>query len=151
MLSYFVNYGISEDIPGTPPLQWRLAFGMQLIPGSLLLIGMLFQPESPRWLVEKNRIQDAQVALARVRRLPIDDEAVTKELEEIVLDFYGKEGLSWIRQLKMCCENKPTLYRCTLGVIVQVWQQWTGKLTPLTSSVLLILSGTNAINYYSRM
>lgn len=127
MLSYFVNFGIVKTVSGTSPSQWRVPFGMQLIPGIFLLVGMIFQPESPRWLVEKNRVNDARLALARVRRLPIDDQAVTHELEEIVLDFHGKEDLSWIKQLKMSVADKPTFYRCFLGIVIQIWQQWTGK------------------------
>jgi SP family sugar:H+ symporter-like MFS transporter len=38
-----------------------------MLPGALLFIGMLFMNESPRWLVEKNRIDDAAKAQAHQR------------------------------------------------------------------------------------
>jgi len=53
-LSFFVNYGISLDIPSpTDATKWRVPFALQMLPGAFLLVGMLFMNESPRWLVRR--------------------------------------------------------------------------------------------------
>ncbi len=134
MLSYFVNFGINNNFQALTDLKWRIPFALQMLPGVVLLVGILFENESPRWLVEKNRIDNARRALSRVRGKPESDSAVEHELEEIVNDFQGREELSLTQQLKAACESKQTFYRCSLAVILMFWQQWTG---------------TNSINYYS--
>ncbi|KAF2140395.1 uncharacterized protein K452DRAFT_230697 [Aplosporella prunicola CBS 121167] len=135
MLSYFVNYGMNLQISSpTSATKWRVPFALQMLPGVLLLAGMLFENESPRWLVEKNRLQEARRALSHVRAKPASDPAVMLELDEIVADFEGREKLSMFAQLKALLENKSIFYRGTLGIVLFFLQQW---------------SGTNSINYYS--
>lgn len=105
-----------------------------MLPGAILLIGIVFQNESPRWLVEKNRLRDAAKALAKVRGKAVDDKDITQELDEIVLDFQGHEKLPLGAQLKAACSSKRMFYQASFAVILMFWQQWTG---------------TNSINYYA--
>lgn len=98
-----------------------------MLPGVLLLIGIVFQNESPRWLVEKNRITEAAQALATVRGKPTDDPEVIQELDEIIADFNGHEKLPMMAQLKAACSGKKMLYRSSFVVLLMFFQQWTGK------------------------
>ena len=133
MLSYFVNYGISSHTSlGT--LQWRIPFALQMLPGVLLFIGLLFQNESPRWLVEKNNIPEARRALSHVRAKSEDDPILLQELQEIIENFRGHERLSLMQQLRIVASSKSISYRFGMAIILMFWQQWTG---------------TNSINYYS--
>lgn len=95
---------------------------------------MLTQRESPRWLVEKQRTDEARHVLAHVRARPVDDAAITLELDEIVADFHGRERLSVGQQLGAIWASKEVLYPVSMALMLQFWQQW---------------SGTNSINYYS--
>jgi SP family sugar:H+ symporter-like MFS transporter len=134
-LSFFVNYGISLNITSpTDSTKWRVPFALQMLPGAFLLIGMLFQNESPRWLVEKNRISDAAKALAYVRGKSLEDPEVVQELDEIVADFNGHEKMPMVAQLEAACSDKKMRYRSSFVVLLMFWQQWTG---------------TNSINYYA--
>lgn len=52
-------------------LAWRLQLGSAFIPAVPLVIGIYFCPESPRWLMKKNRYAEAYKSLLRLRNTPI--------------------------------------------------------------------------------
>ncbi|KAF9068982.1 general substrate transporter [Rhodocollybia butyracea] len=133
MLSFWVNYSASLNIAPTD-MQWRIPFIVQIVPGFIFLIAMLFQPESPRWLVEKGKYNQAALNLAYVARTTPDNPAVLVTLEEIKEEFEGKDSLSLWEQFKGMGESRAMAYRCLIPSLVMFFQQWTG---------------TNAINYFS--
>jgi SP family sugar:H+ symporter-like MFS transporter len=111
-----------------------MPFALQILPGAILMTGLFFTNESPRWLVEKNRIDEARQALSTVRSKPIDDPEVSQELEDIVKDFRGHEKLPLVEQVKMTFSDRKIFYTFSMAVTLMFWQQWTG---------------TNSINYYA--
>jgi SP family sugar:H+ symporter-like MFS transporter len=121
MLSFFINYGINQNIPGNPSRKWRIPFLLQMFPGLILFFGLLTQNESPRWLVEKSRMEDALHALSHVRGKSPDDPAVQQELEEIVVDFRNQERLSLPQQVKSACSSRSNLYRCSMAIILMLY------------------------------
>ena len=127
MLAYFVNYGCNLHISSASAAQWRIPFALQMIPGLLLLIGISFQNESPRWLVEKNKLDKAKRALARVRARSIDDPAVNLEFSEIVEDFNGHEKMPLMAQVKSTFADRKTFYKFTMAITLMLFQQFTGK------------------------
>jgi sugar porter (SP) family MFS transporter len=77
MVSYLVSYALS----GSGSWRWMLAVG--LIPAAILFIGMLPLPESPRWLLAKDRRQDALGVLRRIRHEEHNPEAELAEIEAV--------------------------------------------------------------------
>jgi sugar porter (SP) family MFS transporter len=77
LVAYIVDFalkGLSNN--------WRWMLGLGAIPGIVLALGMLLLPESPRWLVERGREDDAREVLERAReRGEIDDEI--DEIQEV--------------------------------------------------------------------
>ena len=47
VIGFWINYGVQQNLSSTNT-QWRITFGFQLVPAFLLIVAMLFQPESPR-------------------------------------------------------------------------------------------------------
>ncbi|THU84179.1 general substrate transporter [Dendrothele bispora CBS 962.96] len=133
MLSFWVNYSAQKDFAPND-MQWRIPFIVQMVPGVLFVVAMLFQPETPRWLVEHGRIDEAASVLAYVARTTPSDPAVQATIEEVKAEFKEKHELPLWRQFVGMGESWPIAHRCFIPSLVMFFQQWTG---------------TNAINYFS--
>ncbi|CAG9265006.1 sugar porter family MFS transporter [Paraburkholderia unamae] len=57
LISYVICYVLA------PHGQWRWMLGLAAVPSVFLTIGMIFQPDSPRWLVRQGRIDEARRVL----------------------------------------------------------------------------------------
>jgi MFS family permease len=80
LVSFTVDYVLSGSG------DWRLMFGLAAIPAALLLGGMLFQDESPHWLVRKGRVDQAREVLAKVRQ--------ASEVESEIADVEQLHGVT---------------------------------------------------------
>ncbi|KAG1048567.1 hypothetical protein G6F43_009052 [Rhizopus delemar] len=63
-VAFWIGYG-TYHIEGEK--SWRIPLGIQIIPGGLLFLGIYFVPESPRWLIYKDRQTEALEILAQLR------------------------------------------------------------------------------------
>ncbi len=57
-LAYLICYGLHK--------QWRWMLGIAAAPAFIQAIGMLFMPESPRWLLKVDRHQQAVDSMRRM-------------------------------------------------------------------------------------
>jgi hypothetical protein len=69
LIQYFIQYGASfADGGASDPNQgtaaFRIPWGIQIIPAVILLFGMFFLPQSPRWLASKDRWEESITVLA---------------------------------------------------------------------------------------
>jgi len=67
-------------------VNWRWMFATECIFILAFVIGLLMIPESPRWLVEKNREDEARRVLTRINGAAIADEEVNEIQESIELE-----------------------------------------------------------------
>ncbi|HEY1821138.1 MAG TPA: sugar porter family MFS transporter [Trebonia sp.] len=109
LVSYLIDYGLSGSG------NWRLMFGLATVPAVLLFVGMLFQKESPHWLIRQGREDDARQVLRRVR----DESDIDGEIRE-VREVSQREG--GYRDL-VSPRVRPLLM---VGVLLAVFQQITG-------------------------
>lgn len=84
---------------------------------------MLFQPESPRWLVEHERYGEAVVVLGLTTGKALDDVTVVETLEEIKRDFVGQDKLSIMQQVRRMGESRPIALRSFIAPLVAFFQQ----------------------------
>ncbi|KAJ5593391.1 hypothetical protein N7537_010295 [Penicillium hordei] len=62
---------------------YRIPIAVQFAWAIILVVGMLLLPETPRFLIKQDRYEEATKALARLRRMDVNDPAVVAELAEI--------------------------------------------------------------------
>ncbi|CAF3806858.1 unnamed protein product [Rotaria socialis] len=131
---------------------WRLSNGVILVAPIVIMIGIFFCPETPRWLFKKKGRNAAEKSLQRIRK--IND--VTVELDAIS-DAIQEEGNQL--SIKELFTTKKMLARLFIGIGIHVLQQATG-INPIFTfggiiyeSVLgtglvslLILSGANLLS-----
>ncbi|KAI0628428.1 AmMst-1 [Trametes polyzona] len=106
---------------------WQISISVQLIWAFVLFVGMIWLPETPRWLVKKDRVDYAVRSMARLRSLPPDHPEVISEIEDIVaaLNSEREMGQSSYIDCFRSSRNKIAL-RTFTGIALQAWQQLTG-------------------------
>lgn len=119
---FYISFGCSY-INGTAA--FRIPWGLQMIPAILLFIGLLFLPESPRWLARKDRWSDVHDVLALVHGHGDRNNALVKhELRNIreMCEFERQNADVTYWEL-----FKPKMINRThIGVFTQIWSQLTG-------------------------
>lgn len=109
LVSYLIDYGLSSS------QNWRLMFGLAAIPAGLLFIGMLFQPESPHWLITSGREDEGRKVLERYR----ESSEIDEEVDDIRRVVHEEEAAPSLLD--------PRLRRVlVLGVALAILQQVTG-------------------------
>lgn len=79
-LSNWVNYGFTY---ATGSIQWRFPIALQLVFMIVLFATVPWLPESPRWLVNKGRVDEAKQIIADLEDLPLDDPWVQTQSAEV--------------------------------------------------------------------
>ncbi len=110
VVSYLADYGLADKEA------WRWMFGLAAIPALILLIGLFFVPESPRWLMGRSMEDQARAVLEKVR----ESGDVSAELAEIKEDLSLQEG-GW-RELLNVSLRRPLI----IGIGLAIFQQFTG-------------------------
>src|SRR5699024_9297127 len=93
-LAAFVVNAIIGNTLGHIEGVWRIMFAICAIPAIVLFFGMLRMPESPRWLVDKGRNDDALAVLKTVR----SDERAVAEYTDLTSATVAEKGgpqLDW--------------------------------------------------------
>lgn len=67
---------------------WRWMLGLAVVPALILLIGMYFMPETPRWLVSQDREEEARDVL-RQSRTEEETEREIREIKEVEREEEG--------------------------------------------------------------
>jgi hypothetical protein len=120
---YLISWGCGKGVEG--PSSFRIAWGVQAIPGLILFLALPFFPESPRWLAGQERWEEALDTLALLHgNGNRNDPVVQVEYEEV------QEAARIAHEAKdvtFLALFGPGIWKRTLcGVSVQVWQQLLG-------------------------
>ncbi|KAF2093601.1 MFS transporter [Rhizodiscina lignyota] len=122
LIMFYVSYGTSF-LKG--PKAFRVPWGLQMIPAILLFFGLIFTPESPRWLAKKDRWEDCMAVLTLVHgKGDPNHPFVRKEYNDIqeMCEFERRNAdVTYLELFKPKMIN-----RTHIGVFTQIWSQLTG-------------------------
>ncbi|WP_149915061.1 sugar porter family MFS transporter [Sphingobacterium cavernae] len=113
LITNLVNYklsGLGED-------SWRWMFGLGVVPSLLFLIGIVWLPESPRWLIAKGRVEEARAVLLRFGNSTVVD----KTMVEVVQSNKEASPISFKEVL-----HKSVRPAVVVGVTLAIFQQFCG-------------------------
>ncbi|GFP54473.1 hypothetical protein ACSS6W_002276 [Trichoderma asperelloides] len=103
---------------------YRIPIAVQFAWSLVLFIGMIFLPETPRYLIRSGKMGKAAAALSRMRRLHKGHPAIASELGEIKANLEYENGVS--KATYWDCFKPPILKRQFTGMALQALQQLTG-------------------------
>ncbi|MGO1538903.1 MAG: sugar porter family MFS transporter [Leucobacter sp.] len=132
-LSAFVVNAIIAAVMGldTPGL-WRVMFAVCAVPAIFLFFGMLRMPESPRWLVEQGRRDEAHAVLLTIR----SKERAAAELADVEHTTEEEHSAEAAKLgFRAVLQSKGLLTILIIACLLGVAQQFTG---------------VNAIMYYGQ-
>jgi sugar porter (SP) family MFS transporter len=121
LVAYLSNYGVQRLNLGG--LEWRVEFGVAILPAVLFFLMLFGIPQSPRWLITQDRADEARAVLERIG--DSDSAAEMKEITAAVQTARLEHGESlFVRRYGF-----PIFLALSTGALNQ-------------------LSGINAILYY---
>ena len=85
-LTEWMGLGFSYIGGGAGGLKWRLFIGLQLFCALIMLVGSIWMPESPRWLVVQKRHDEALTVLSKLHGTGVHE---TEDSE--AMPFYRRE------------------------------------------------------------
>ncbi|XP_072526538.1 solute carrier family 2 member 13b isoform X2 [Salminus brasiliensis] len=110
---------------------WRYIMGLSSVPAVLQFVGFLFLPESPRWLLQKGRSQQARKVLTHIRATENVDEEYNSIRSTVEEEEKESGGGPVLWRILTCAPARRALI---VGCGLQMFQQ---------------LSGINTVMYYS--
>jgi len=136
LVGFWINYGVSKTLPANHK-QWIVPFAVQLVPAGIFFLGLWYLRESPRWLLGKNRREEAIAHLGWIRMLGPEDRYLVEEIHMMDVQLEHERSLvgeSFWSPIREVFTIGPIFRRMLLGTSLFIWQNGTG---------------INAINYYS--
>ncbi|KAJ5017207.1 Sugar transporter STL1 [Colletotrichum sp. SAR 10_99] len=131
VIAYWTDYGTSFY---ESSFQWRFPLAFQAFFAVFIVLQIVGLPETPRWLVARDRYEEGRDVIAAILDKPLDNEAVGRVLLDIQsgLEEEKRDGPFRFKEL-FSWGSQQNLRRLILTISVQLGQQF---------------SGSNMINYY---
>ncbi|KAF8538678.1 putative MFS sugar transporter [Trichophaea hybrida] len=130
----WIGYGCYVGFSPHDDRQWRVPLGLQCIPAGILGLLIFLFPESPRWLIDNNRVSEGQQVLANLHAHGDKNDPWVRvefsQIQESLAYEHDHAAKTWVELFR----NRANFRRVFLCVALQGSIQMTG---------------VSAIQYYS--
>ena len=116
LVAYLINLAFSHSG------NWEWMLGITAIPAALMLLSMLFLPESPRWMVSRGAMDAAKATL---KRLSGSEKDAERELSTIRNALNQQTGAK-VKGSSLFFSNGNFRRSVLLGILIQAMQQFAG-------------------------
>jgi len=124
LLAYLSNFIIASLLPAE--IAWRWMFAVMAVPAAVFFLLLFTVPETPRWLFQVGRRDEAVAVIDRTTRSREEAEFETREIEEALAAQHGQREVPFFTR-----QNRKVIL---LAFAIAAFNQ---------------LSGINAILYYA--
>lgn len=114
LITNLVNYSLADGGPDA----WRWMFGLGVVPSLFFLLGVIWLPESPRWLVKAGRTQQAEKVLGKIG----NTDFVDSTFKDIQKSLQGNNT----KQSYRAVFEKGVRPAVIVGITLAVFQQFCG-------------------------
>lgn len=132
IVGFWLNYGIKLHMDTTKSSTWKIGFGLQLVPGGMLLVGSFFLVESPRYLLKHGKAEKATSNLCWLRNLSPTDTYIEEELSatvvqikrerEVTARYQGNTVQRYFRGMWNEVSSPGIRNRLVIGAFIMMWQ-----------------------------
>ncbi|KAJ3521558.1 hypothetical protein NM208_g13237 [Fusarium decemcellulare] len=126
-----LSYGCAQLEPSN--WSWRIPSLFQGFAPVLIIFMVPFLPESPRWLIYNDRLEDGLKVLAHINGATVDDQGVQLQYQEIIDTLNFEKQVKTHAAFREIVRNALNRKRLALAL----------SIAPLT-----MLTGSNVITYY---
>ncbi|KAF9634282.1 hypothetical protein BFW01_g5177 [Lasiodiplodia theobromae] len=133
VITNWMNYGFTYISHSS--VSWRFPLAFQCFFALITIAAVTIAPESPRWLVMRDRVDEARAILARLSALPPSNPSVVDEIQYLVATVHHESSVQHSVSFKEIFSSgeQMSFRRLLLGAGTPFFQQ---------------LGGVNVIAYY---
>ncbi|OBT68260.1 hypothetical protein VE03_02339 [Pseudogymnoascus sp. 23342-1-I1] len=130
MIAYWINYG--SQFSDNESVHWRWPIAFQILFGLFLSVVMVFLPESPRWLISRERYEEGESVLASLHGKDTHHPEVQAQ-KAVIMDSLRAAGKGASFSSLFTGGKSQHTRRMLVGSSAQLFQQ---------------IGGCNAVIYY---
>jgi SP family arabinose:H+ symporter-like MFS transporter len=118
LLSIIVSYFLARSLP--PTVSWRYMFASMILPVVVFAVLLSRMPETPRWLSERRRFEEARRILFRINGA----QEGQSEFDGINAEIEKEADTPRVRLAELFVPGIKTAI--LLGIVLALMSQWTG-------------------------
>jgi MFS family permease len=124
-MAAWINFGFSFYQHNS--ICWRLPLSIPLIFCTVIAFSAVLFPESPRWLVQNGRYDEAKAVISILEDVSLDSEHIVIEIDSIreACSNHASHERGFLDLFKI--DRQRMLYRTALAVLINFCAQMTGE------------------------
>lgn len=135
-IGIFLGFCANVIVKDVGRIAWRLQFGSAFIPSFILMLGIFFCPESPRWLMKHGKYDQGFISMQKLRA---HDIIAARDYYFSYINYVEEQkaarGAGYFARLKDCF-TVPRIRRANYGAsTVMIAQQMCGINSKSTQSI----------------